>query len=376
MKLMLLVSSMGQGGAERVASTLVNAWRQRGDNVTLVATFSGHRECAYELSEGVRFLHLSCLVERTGRGPAALLERYGTLRTLIRAEAPDVVVSFLTNVNIAAIVASFGLRIPVIACEHNNPATDGRAMHWRLLARLIYPHASAVTLLTDSAAHSFATTLPRKTRLTVMPNPIPELPPGISRTTHASGRKRLLAAGRLCPQKQFDVLIESFAASAGQFHDWDLWIWGEGPDRASLEAAVAERGLQDRVKLPGRTNALWMEMQEADAFALSSRFEGLPMAMMEAMALGLPVVAFDCPSGPRELLRDGRDGLLVPFGDASAFAAALRSLMSDRALRQALGLAGAASVKERYSLRSALLRWDALFAQVIAGPAPLVIHEN
>jgi glycosyltransferase involved in cell wall biosynthesis len=163
------------------------------------------------------------------------------------------------------------------------------------------------------------------------------------------------------------LLIETFAKLADDFSDWDLWIWGEGSERSMLTDRIAELNLADRIFLPGRTRDAWDEMAAADAFVLSSRFEGMPMALMESMALGVPAVAFDCPSGPRELMRDGQDGLLIPPGDVAALAAALRRLLSDGALREELGSKGVCSIRERYSIAVILEVWDRLFAQLRVG---------
>ncbi|MPW09932.1 glycosyltransferase, partial [Paraburkholderia sp. CNPSo 3155] len=119
--------------------------------------------------------------------------------------------------------------------------------------------------------------------------------------------------------------------------------------------------------LPGSTQAAWHEMAAADAFVLSSRFEGMPVALMESMALGVPAVSFDCPSGPRELMRDGQDGLLIPPGDATALAAGLRRMLSDQALREELGVRGARSIRDRYSVARILAIWDHLFGQLRLG---------
>src|ERR1700710_1485712 len=128
MKIILLVSSMGSGGAERVAATLVDAWAERGDDVTLVATFAHRGPCFYPLSDKVRFVHLADIVDRQGRGLLQYAARIKALRSLIRHSGAEVIVSFLTNVNVMAIVASLGLKVPVIACEHNDPSADGRSM--------------------------------------------------------------------------------------------------------------------------------------------------------------------------------------------------------------------------------------------------------
>jgi glycosyltransferase involved in cell wall biosynthesis len=122
--------------------------------------------------------------------------------------------------------------------------------------------------------------------------------------------------------------------------------------------------LSDRVFLPGRTLTPWVEMARAQAFVLPSRFEGLPMVLMEAMALGLPCLSFDCPSGPRELTDDGHAGLLIPLGDARTLAEALRLLLTDESLREELGKRAALSIRERYSLQKVMLIWDELFARL------------
>lgn len=365
MKIFMLVSSMQGGGAERVASTLVNAWAARSDSVTLVATFSGRGACHYELSGDVKFVFLADLARQPAKGAMGYLSRVMALRALMRRERPDVIVSFLTNVNITTILASRGLGIPVIVSERTNPLADRRSAFWNMLCRVLYPQANVVTLLTDSVVSPFRRIVPGIRRVAVVPSPIPEaLFTHCPRSVVEGARKRVIAVGRLHECKQFDLLIDAFASISTNLADWDLWIWGEGPERPNLEAKVARMNMRKRVFLPGVTRSPWAEMVDAQAFVLSSRFEGLPMALMEGMALGLPSVAFDCPSGPRELTRDGQDGLLLPPGDAAVMADGLYRLLSDESLRRELGCKAAASIRERYSLQKILLIWDELFAQV------------
>lgn len=363
MNILLVVGSLGAGGAERVAATLVNAWAERGDSVTLVATWSGRGTCFYPISENVRIVYLADLAGTTKKTVASSAKRFFALRKLIRESGADVVVSFLLHVNISVIAASRGLGVPVIASEHSNPLTSVRSAPMRWLSRLFYPRASCLTVLTEGVVAPVKARIPGLRRVAVMPNPLPEALMQFRRSAADSGRKRLLAVGRLLSLKQFDVLIEMFAALAEEFPDWDLCIWGDGPQRDALEALVAERRLGARVTLAGSTQRIWAEMANAHAFALTSRFEGLPMAMMEAMAIGLPCVAFDCPSGPRELTRDGEDGVLVPADDTERFVQALRRVMSDAPLRETLGARAAGSVRARYSVAHVLEQWDQLFAQ-------------
>lgn len=364
MKIVFLVSSMHAGGAERVAATLANAWAQRGEDVTLVPTYTGRGTCFYPLSPQVELLWLA---DRVG-GPRALagVRKLAALRSLLRERRPDVIVSFLANVNVAALLSSRGLGIPIIVCERTNPAASSSAGPLlRLLRRFTYPWADLVTVQAQASLQPFARMVPGMRRLEQVPNPMPgELFDARLAVCvpDAAGRRRLAAMGRLVPAKQFDVLIRAFAGLAERHAGWDLVIWGEGPMRAQLQRQVEQAGLADRVSLPGRSTEPWRELAQSHAFALTSRVEGFPNVLLEAMALGLPCLAVDCPSGPREMTRDGEDGLLVPLDDAAALTAGLDRLLSDAALRARLAAAAALSVRRRYSLEVVLARWDQLIA--------------
>jgi glycosyltransferase involved in cell wall biosynthesis len=370
MKIMLLVSSMHVGGAERVAATLVNAWAARGDVVTLVPTYSFRGDCLYPIADEVQVVWLAEYAGTCTKSLLTMGRRLIMLRRLVDKIQPDVVVSFLTHVNIAAILATWGKPIPVIVCERTHPAVAGTASKpWRMLRRWLYPYADMVTVQCAATAASFARMVPGIKRLMVIPNPVPatlvKIPPIASGALGPDlGRWRVMAMGRLVPEKQFEMLIDAFSALAERYPAWDLWIWGEGPERAALTDRIVLAGLLDRIQLPGRTLSPWDKLASGHAFVLSSAVEGFPNVLLEAMALGLPCVAFDCPSGPRELTRDGRDGLLVPNGDGAALTNALAHLMSDAILRADLGRRAAAAVRHRYALPTVLAQWDNLFEQV------------
>jgi glycosyltransferase involved in cell wall biosynthesis len=224
---------------------------------------------------------------------------------------------------------------------------------WSWLRQQLYGTAWCVVAPSRGVLESFPASIRARGR--VIPNPV-ELTPA---TMPRRGSARLVAVGRLVHQKGFDLLLQAFAEIAPAHPTWTLTIWGEGEQRPALEALCASLGLAKQVRLPGLTKHPGQWVEEADIFVLSSRFEGFPNVVTEAMAVGLPVIAFDCPWGTDEIVRNGEDGLLVPLGDVPALAAALRRLIGDPELRRRLGEAGARNVR-RFGKDAIVAQWDAL----------------
>jgi len=370
MKILFLVSSLNAGGAERVATTLAGAWVERGDDVTLVSTYPKRGQCFYPLEPGVKLIWLADHLGAARNPVSITVAKLRALRRLMHDEAPDVVVSFLTNVNVMALLAHLGLKVPIIVCERTSPsAAQNSGLVLRAMRRVTYPWADVVTVQADSSVVPFRQLVPGMRRVEVVPNPLP--PALIKRPlqrVRTAGRKQVMAMGRLVPAKQFNVLIDVFSQLADGHPDWDLVIWGEGPQRDALLGQVCRLDLEARVSLPGRTDAPWSELSKADVFALTSAVEGFPNVLLEAMALGLPCIAFDCPSGPAEMTRQGQDGLLVPLGNSAELVNGLRRLMNEPALRSQLSQRAAASVRDRYALPQVLVRWDEIMTGAGVGP--------
>lgn len=368
MKLALVISSLGGGGAERVMSMLARAWASDGNEVTLI-TLASPRADSYPLDPAVRRIALDV----AGDSPHAVaalgnnLARLRALRRAIKGCRPDAVVSFMANTNLLSVAAALGLGVPVIVSERVSVEAQPPRGIRAVLYRLLYRRAAAVVAQTRRAARD----IERRTGcvVTVIPNPVSqEQPPasrdasGIEPPTHSgTDRRNLLAVGRLSPQKGFDLLLEAFARVAGHHANWDLTILGEGRLRAELTATIAACGLAGRVSMPGFDNHVREAMRRADLFVLSSRFEGFPNALLEAMAEGTACVSCDCETGPREMIRHGRNGWLVPAEDVTALAGALDALMQDDGLRARLG-AHAREVRTLYSLPKVVAQWNALLA--------------
>ena len=357
-RLTLVISSLLGGGAERVLTILANGWVNRGTPVTLVT-----------LDDRAPFYALDFRVARQPLAVAGIsanslaaiwnnLRRVRVLRLAIRASRPDAVVSFGDVTNVLTLLATRGLGIPVVVSERSDPALCPIGYVFGILRRRLYPRADAVVVQSEEARRFFSAAI--QARTDVIPNPV--LPAGALRNQNAEGdhsRKTVIALGRLSKEKGFDLLIDAFARIAPQRPEWSLQIWGEGPDRPLLERMVEEKGLTGRIRLPGETRSPQEKLLRADLFALSSRFEGFPNALCEAMACGLPVLSVDCPSGPRQIVRDGVDGILVSPEDPNALAHGMRRLMDDAELRRRLA-SRAPEVAERFGLDRVLGLWEAV----------------
>jgi glycosyltransferase involved in cell wall biosynthesis len=363
-RIVLFGPSLWAGGAERVMSILANAWAEQGREVT-VLTLAASATDFYALAPSVRRVGLDVMADSAGLISALLnnARRGAAVRRAIRAAGPEMVISFGEQNNVLALFATRGLRCPVIVSERVDPSQHPAGALWERLRRVSYPWANAVAVQTEAVAHWVAREI-GPLRTAVIPNPVRLLtvPPEIERNPAAP---TLIAMGRLVPQKGFDLLIEAFARLADKHSAWRLTIVGEGALRGELEVQAARQGLAERVHFTGRVADPEAHLGRADVFVLSSRYEGFPNVLLEAMSLGLPVVSFDCPSGPSAIIRHREDGVLVPAGDVSALAAALDGVMTDAALRHRLG-DNARAVVERFGTDSILARWDALMAGVVA----------
>lgn len=368
---MFLVSSMNSGGAERVAANLANAWAERGDQIILVVTYSGRGECFYSLSKDIKLCYLADMVSHSGRqDPLRQIKRLLALRRLIKYTQPDVVLSFLTNVNIAALIASCYTGYSVIVSERAYPPMVSLNWFYAFLRRWTYSYAASVVMQTSMGAQWVADNLPHA-QSAVIPNPVPyplaAFEPKLAvESMITADRKLLLAVGRLDEQKGFDYLLMAFSELTKRHQNWDLVILGEGPARRSLVLQIQALELETHVHLPGSVGNVGDWYQRADLYVMSSRFEGFPNTLVEAMAHGCAAVSYDCDTGPRDIIRHGDDGLLVsPVGNVPALTLALDQLMRDDEARLRMGQR-AIEVRERYSLESILAMWDKLFNEVIS----------
>lgn len=358
-----VLAGLGAGGAERVVSLIATVWARAGRQITII-TFDGDDEASFHPLPADIVLRRLAIPAPRGGGVAALratVHRIVALRRALREADADVTVSFLTKINVLTLIACLFTRRRVVISERNNPRRQEKSRAWNAVLAALTWRADAIVMQTEASLACLAPAARR--RATVIGNPIAL--GGVDRRERAA--PVLAAAGRLTHQKGFDLLVDAFAQVAPGHPDWRLVVWGEGEARAALEARIAASGFDSRIALPGNSDRPERWAAGADAFVLSSRYEGFPNVLGEAMAGGLAVAAFACAFGPTDLIRDGIDGLLVPAEDVDALAAALDRLMGDAGLRDRLGRAAQAAMR-RYDPAVVIARWDRLLAG-LPGPA-------
>jgi glycosyltransferase involved in cell wall biosynthesis len=247
----------------------------------------------------------------------------------------------------------------LVGQEHMNLPSHAKKLRTAMPRQ--YPKLDALAVLTDRDRAAYERMLNGRTRVVLIPNTVREM--GGPKADLSA--RAILAAGRVTPQKGFDLLIQAFAQVAPDHPDWQLRIFGRGQQLEDLERLVEEHGIGSQVTLGPPTEDLGGEMARASIYALSSRFEGFPLVLVEAMSKGMAVVAFDCPTGPADAIDDHRNGILVPPRDVDAYAAGLRAMMDDEELRRRCGEA-AVETARRYSMDQIGPSWDALLEELRA----------
>jgi N-acetylgalactosamine-N,N'-diacetylbacillosaminyl-diphospho-undecaprenol 4-alpha-N-acetylgalactosaminyltransferase len=330
-----VINSLAGGGAERVMCTLLRASEEERRDFDVTLVLLDREPPAYSVPDWVRVEQLDCRHSFV----RSLSELFGALKML----RPDVVLSFLTRANIAAALACRGLGIPVVISERVNTSshlgTGRSAMLARLLVRFCYPLARKIIAVSPGVADDLADAFGiARRKLVVIANPV-DLD-GIRRQGNEApavvpGVPYVMAMGRLVPNKNFAMLIEAYAqADMGE----QLFILGEGPERANLQAHIARLGLEGRVHLPGFCANPYAVLKHAALFVLPSNAEGFPNSLLEAMTLRVPVVSTNCLSGPAEVLAEiareqvsegvtyAPHGILVTTDNIADMAAGLRAM--------------------------------------------------
>lgn len=347
------IGSLTKGGAERVFVNLAEHFARQGYRVTMVTQYRKKEE--YELPPSVSRV-ISDLTPEEEKGRIAnFINRYRKLRRIFSELKADAVLSTIGKNNFMAIAANLGLPTRVVVSVVAEPTLEypGKVMTW--LARTLFYLADGIVMQTSDAGMFFQKSLRRK--CVILKN---SLNPAFVRPRFEGKRSRdIVAVGRMDENKNHRMVIQAFAKVAGQYPDSRLVFYGKGELMECLKEQAAATGFGDRILFPGAVENVADRIEKAYAFVLASYTEGMPNTLIEAMALGLPCVSTDCPcGGPRDLIRDGENGYLIPVGDADALADRLTRLLADEDKAEAMGKR-AAMLQESYQPERVNAEWEA-----------------
>jgi glycosyltransferase involved in cell wall biosynthesis len=367
LKILLVVHSLSAGGAERVAAHLGDRWAERGWQVVLV-TMTGRDKDFFATHPSIRRISLGLDGNSANALDAVVnnVRRIRALHRVLRRERPDVAIGMMTTANCLLALAGRGTGIGLIGSERIYPPAYPLGKVWELVRRKTYPLLHAVVALTEKNAEWLREQTGAR-NLVVIPNPVVyplrHTDPVVAFEPDPRFRHTLLGVGRLEKQKGFDRLLSAYAQIVPRFPDWRLAIVGEGRCRFELQNQVADLGLEGRVVMPGAVGNIGDWFESADVYVLTSRFEGFPNTLVEALAHGLPAVSVDCETGPSDILRHGIDGLLVRQDDPAALVDALIRLMESSDLRRRFA-ARAVEARERFSTERIGALWENLFVEL------------
>ena len=355
-RLMFYINTLGTGGAERVMSQLANHFCRNGYEVYLVTSFPVEDE--YPVDKSV----LRYSLEAQALSQSRLMRnisRITKLRKLCKDIKPHVLVSFMQEPNFRAILATAGLPVKTVISVRNDPNREYSGKLGRLIGKYILPRADGCVFQTAQAQAWFPKKLQEHSAIIL--NEVSES----FFETKRTASNHVVTLGRLNNQKNHTMLIQAYSRIAEKYPGQNLLIYGKGENAEKLQQLIQELNLQNRVMLMGPTNQVHDVLSKAGVFVLSSDYEGMPNALMEAMAVGVPCISTNCPcGGPEMLIQDRINGLLVPVDDAEAMADALDNLLSAPQTAQTLGEQARKDAR-RYAPEKIFQEWKAFIDRYI-----------
>ena len=354
-KIVFVVGYFAAGGAERVISILANAFADKGYSVSLV--YFKKKDDFYALDNSINKYYLDIPTNSKNfiLGLQNTRIRILKLREQIKQIAPDAVISFITDINVLTILAARKTDIPVIISERTNPFKSIFSYKWKIAARFLYKYAAKLVLQTSAVKKYYKNINDQK--IEIIPNPVKEI-----KSNSKKKENIIIGVGRLEYPKGFDMLIQAFVQTKA-IKNWKLLIAGEGSERECLQRIINKNEVQDRVKLIGLQESMDEIYSNASIYVLSSRYEGYPNSLAEAMSAGLPCISFNCDFGPAEMIRDNDNGILVDAGNIDKLAEEIDRLAFDETMRKKIG---EKAIEIRQNLDQAVVRkkWESIFDQL------------
>lgn len=335
-KIMFHLNNLEKGGAERVVSILADNFAKKGYEVLIATEEYGHDE--YQIADKIKRIDVGIDSTKSVNRIKNYVKRIINLRKAIKREKPDVVIAFAKKAIYRALMASMGIHTSVVISVRTNPIGFYDGIVDKLQIALLFKKVTGAVFQTRQAMEFFPKSLQRKS--VVILNPIHEK--YIVQRENELRNKEIVQVARLDNNKNQVMLLEAMYLVHKRYPDYILKIYGidsHDGTKELLEQSINQNSAQKYVKLMGNSDEIEKEIKDSAVFVLSSQVEGLPNALMEAMALGLPVVATDCPcGGPATLIENGVNGLLVPVNDKKALAEAIMKLIEDEELAKKCGI--------------------------------------
>lgn len=349
MKLTFVSSTLHAGGAERVISLLANSFCQKGYEVEIVCI--NKHLVFYPIDEKVKVW----FAEDEVKSPS-ILKKVLWLRNHIKNDRPNVVIAFMLEVYCVTLASLIGVSVPVISSERIDPHFFGRAkglLRWLLLRRTTHLVVQTVRIKDFYSAKL-------QSRTTIIPNPVTDK---VFSLTPTLKQKRIIAVGRLAYQKNYPMMFRAFAKVHHDFPDWQLVVYGNGPQKDEIRGVIERLGMEGHIILAGKSDHVVEEMNKSSLFVMSSDYEGMSNALLEAVCVGLPVISTDV-SGAKDLITEGVNGYIVSVGNERALTLALSSMLSSPEKMDEMGRQSKA-LAPRFREEQIVGQWEELIKKVV-----------
>lgn len=361
-KIVFHLNCLEQGGAERVVTTLANQFVNKYDVIIATMWFA---ENEYQIDERIRHINVGLNDQQSKKGRLLnIYHRNANLRKFLKKEKPDIVIAFAKKANYRALIATLGTGIPVIVSVRANPYGYYSSLLDRILVTLLYPTAAGNVFQTKGAQNFFSRKIRSKSRIIL--NPINEKYINVEGSIER--RKEIVTTGRITELKNHQMLIEAFFEVYKKHPEYVLKIYGTDSKDGTwecLKKLIEQHQATKYVFLMGGCDCLEKVLPSASIFAFTSNNEGLPNSLMEAMAMGLPVIATDCPcGGPATIVEHGKSGLLISVKDKEALIDGLNQLIENPDFAENLGQ-NAKGIVEIANAKEICKQWEAYIEEIL-----------
>jgi len=351
MRILFYIASLGLGGAERVVCILANALATKGYEVHIGLVVN--RNVLYELSDDVNVHFMDCEKDMHMNAANRYFYRVQKIKRLAKTVKPCVAISFMAETNIDVCMAMLGLNIPLIVSERNDPAVDPASRIKQMMRRFLYVRPRGFVFQTPDAQAYFSKSI--RDRSVIILNPLSDNLPA---RKNSNDEKRIVSACRLDKQKNLPLMIDAFQVFVSKHPEYSLEIYGDGKLKDQLKRLIEDKKLNDKIKLMGYCADVHNKVADASMFVLTSDYEGMPNALLEAMAMGIPCISTDCPcGGPRMLMEDGKKGILIPVGDKQELVNAMLFYAENPQEAEKYGL-NARQIKEMADRECVVSQWE------------------